>query len=403
MVRPPTSLARHVSLIVASVVTLLALAGGMAVDHLEKQRLYASARNDISAQLDILRTRLETELTESLLLSRGVAAYITAQGDITQTVFNKMAAALLGGSANGRIFTLTRGTIITMVYPPENNQSAIGFDLHTNHEMWPSAERSIQARSPGLCGPVTLVQGGSAIILRNPIFVSDPNGAEEKFFGFVNVVVGVDNIFGNIRREAERLNLDIAIRGRDGLGARGDIIFGSEAIFTQSPVLTEVSLSYGTFLMAALGKGGWDSVGREKLLLSRMLSAALILLVALATFGLAFYQWRRRSDEDAIRQKLEVEVAKRTYELEESLLVIRQSEERFFLAMEACNDGLWDWNIITDSAYFSPAYFRMLGYEPEEFTHNANTWINLVHPDDRAIVSSVAQECISNLKNNVFL
>ena len=42
---------------------------------------------------------------------------------------------------------------------------------------------------------------------------------------------------------------------------------------------------------------------------------------------------------------------------------LRQSEERFKMSMEATNDGLWDWNIGTDETYFSPAYFRMLGYE----------------------------------------
>lgn len=62
-----------------------------------------------------------------------------------------------------------------------------------------------------------------------------------------------------------------------------------------------------------------------------MLSASLILMVGLATFGLAFYQWRRRRDEEAIRQHLEAEVAERTQKLQESLVAVRQSEERFAL------------------------------------------------------------------------
>lgn len=51
-------------------------------------------------------------------------------------------------------------------------------------------------------------------------------------------------------------------------------------------------------------------------------------------------------------------------ERRQSLKAFRESEERFREAMEATNDGLWDWNVETDEIYFSPAYNRMLGYQP---------------------------------------
>lgn len=41
---------------------------------------------------------------------------------------------------------------------------------------------------------------------------------------------------------------------------------------------------------------------------------------------------------------------------------LRASEERFRLAMDASNDGIWDWDLKTDIGYFSPGYYRMLGY-----------------------------------------
>ena len=75
---------------------------------------------------------------------------------------------------------------------------------------------------------------------------------------------------------------------------------------------------------------------------------------------------------------------------------LRQSEERFQQAMEATNDGLWDWNVKSGDVYYSPAYSRMLGYEAAEFANHVQSWIDLLHPDDRAKAVSVNQDCIEN-------
>jgi PAS domain S-box-containing protein len=64
---------------------------------------------------------------------------------------------------------------------------------------------------------------------------------------------------------------------------------------------------------------------------------------------------------------------------EESL---KTSEERLRLALEGTSDGIWDWNLQTGQAYFSPHYFTMLGYEPGEFPGGYESWRRLLHPDD---------------------
>jgi PAS domain S-box-containing protein len=62
---------------------------------------------------------------------------------------------------------------------------------------------------------------------------------------------------------------------------------------------------------------------------------------------------------------------------------LRQSEERLSLAMDATNDGLWDWDLASGKAYFSPRYYTMLGYEPGEFQGSYESWGALLHPEDR--------------------
>ncbi|MFA6011666.1 MAG: PAS domain-containing protein [Desulfobacteraceae bacterium] len=61
---------------------------------------------------------------------------------------------------------------------------------------------------------------------------------------------------------------------------------------------------------------------------------------------------------------------------------LRLSEERFNLAMQGANDGLWDWNMTTDEVYLSPRWVSMLGYEEDELEHHLDTWKQVVHPND---------------------
>ncbi len=61
---------------------------------------------------------------------------------------------------------------------------------------------------------------------------------------------------------------------------------------------------------------------------------------------------------------------------------LRVSDERFALAMEAAQDGLFDWDLRTNSIFYSPGWKRILGYEDDELKNEFETWSTLTHPDD---------------------
>jgi len=60
----------------------------------------------------------------------------------------------------------------------------------------------------------------------------------------------------------------------------------------------------------------------------------------------------------------------------------RLSEERLRLAMDATNDGIWDWNLITDEVYRSPNDLALLGYPPDAALDN-DGWVKHVLEEDR--------------------
>jgi diguanylate cyclase (GGDEF)-like protein/PAS domain S-box-containing protein len=61
---------------------------------------------------------------------------------------------------------------------------------------------------------------------------------------------------------------------------------------------------------------------------------------------------------------------------------LRESEERYALAARGANDGLWDWDLIANKAYFSPRWKSMLGWEEHEIGDNPEEWFRMIHPDD---------------------
>lgn len=73
---------------------------------------------------------------------------------------------------------------------------------------------------------------------------------------------------------------------------------------------------------------------------------------------------------------------------------LRKSEQRLRLALEGADAGFWDWHLPSGTAVFSDRYYTMLGYDPEEFPADFNTWTERIHPDDRTRVVADLQRKI---------
>ena len=61
----------------------------------------------------------------------------------------------------------------------------------------------------------------------------------------------------------------------------------------------------------------------------------------------------------------------------------KELKERMELALFGSKDGLWDWNILDNSIYFSPSWKEMLGFKDSELPNLISSWVDRIHPDDR--------------------
>ncbi len=70
---------------------------------------------------------------------------------------------------------------------------------------------------------------------------------------------------------------------------------------------------------------------------------------------------------------------------------LRHSQERYVLVERAVDDGLWDWNILTDEEYFSPRWKNIVGYRDEELPNHKASFLRLLHPEDRPRIEKATQ------------
>jgi diguanylate cyclase (GGDEF)-like protein/PAS domain S-box-containing protein len=61
---------------------------------------------------------------------------------------------------------------------------------------------------------------------------------------------------------------------------------------------------------------------------------------------------------------------------------LKRSEERFNLAVNGSNDGIWDWHIQTNEIYYSTRCKELLGYAADEIQDTWAEFESRLHPDD---------------------
>ena len=147
------------------------------------QQLLAHQESELSRRLSYL-------LSSTYFLAQEVAR---SSGKFER--FDAFSATLLQRMDGITNLQLAPDGVITQIYPLAGNEKAIGHDILKDDRRKGEAADAIQDRMLTLAGPFELVQGGIAVIGRNPVFLLQPDGSE-KFWGFTSALILLEDLIG---------------------------------------------------------------------------------------------------------------------------------------------------------------------------------------------------------------
>ena len=279
--------------------------------HLEHCAEVNRQRDQVALAMDHARNSLSRELHANINLTQGLSDLVRIQGGMRQDQFDAMARELTSHSDLIRNVALAPGNVIRFIYPREGNEQALGVDYLKTPEQRDAVLQGIAEKRTVVAGPIQLVQGGTAIIGRTPIFLQDmntPKGAQT-YWGMASTVIDFNALIREAQLDKACTDLRLALRGRNGTGSRGEVFWGDASVQASSPVTMDIALPSGSWQMAAVPIKGWP-IFRPFTSVSFLMGFLLSGLLSMLLFQILHISQarsceirRRQATEDALRQK----------------------------------------------------------------------------------------------------
>ncbi|TIP29769.1 MAG: EAL domain-containing protein [Mesorhizobium sp.] len=333
--------------------------GAVFADHQNKVVSDQAVRADVLAKVNLIRAKLEGNINGNLQLVQGLVATVVTEPYMGQQRFASLASNLFGRGSQLKNIAGAPDLVISLMYPMDGNEKAIGLDYRNDERQRVAALRARDERELVLAGPVDLRQGGQGFVGRIPVFVRSA-GNTERFWGIISAVVDVQRLYEASGLLDDGLGIDIALIGKDALGPGGEQFFGNERVAKNNPVTADVLLPSGSWRIAAVPKNGWPSTPDNAWFLRAIMAVAgaLVVIPFLVTGRLIGERQRNYAELSRLSRRLE-------------------------LALEASAIGVWEHDIATNELTWDDRVNEIYG-KPTGERRGYLDWAGAVHPDDLA-------------------
>ncbi|MCV0425370.1 MAG: sensor domain-containing diguanylate cyclase [Roseibium sp.] len=257
----------------ASIVAIVCILVGAAitahVGQLVRNEQVSQHKREAFAGLSETRARLEGELSRTVAHALGIRAYVAQFYDrpFDMADYSEIATDLLEANPSIRSIGLAPDNILRAVYPFEPNKAAIGLNYRMNASQWPAIQQSMLTREVIISGPLELVQGGRALLIRIPVFPATYPGEpmmERAYWGIATLVLDEERLMAAAGIENVVNGLRIAVVERNADDPAKSSIFGDVSVQNQDFVSLPLNLPGGlNWELEGYPQGGWSGDGRN--------------------------------------------------------------------------------------------------------------------------------------------
>ncbi|MGZ0655108.1 sensor histidine kinase [Coraliomargarita sp. W4R72] len=261
-------------------------------------------------EASLLASRIQAETNTTFYLIVGLARLIEINGGISNEQFQDICSRLVSSRPGLRNIAAAPDMVVRYIYPLEGNEAALGLDYDKHPTQRAAAFKVKETGKAIIAGPLTLVQGGEAVVGRFPVYVRSPSLDKLIFWGILSTPLDTAVLYEEAGLFDPSLQSEINIRGRDAQGAEGEVFFGSPAIDDANPVRFPIKLLTGSWEIAAVPKSGWLHKSPDALLI-RSITVTVTGLILLVIF--LYYQFLRRARHSRETEREVARIKERFY------------------------------------------------------------------------------------------
>lgn len=243
------------------------------------------------------KSALEKALYSRIFYTRGIAAYVSQNPDISSSEYASLAQEYIQGDSVINSMALSKDCILSEIYPLNGHEEALGLNLLEHPERKKMVEKTIETHLTFVAGPVELVEGGTAFISYTPIF-DKTNPGTERFWGVADIVIKYNELINEAGLKENENSYKYALRGVNGAGNTGDAFWGDSIIFNQDPVTVSIDLPIGNWVLAAVPEKGWKQyIDQDRTLFLVLLFSSIIISILVWVVANSLAKIRRNEKE----------------------------------------------------------------------------------------------------------
>ncbi|NVK74357.1 MAG: EAL domain-containing protein [Oceanospirillaceae bacterium] len=230
-------------------------------------------------QASVLERRLSAAFTSAQIL-----AYEVEQNRGSGEWFDNFADKLIKSIGGIENLQLAPDGIISNIYPLAGNESAIGLDILSNEQFQEAALLAIKNHQLIAIGPVSLVQGGIAVISRAPIFLNKGT-QHELFWGFASAVIYLDNLLEATKlKQLESEGYQYSLSRKHATTKETILLSSSITPLAEIQASTNLILPVGTWTLKI--SRALDSQLKERKIIGYMISLIVAFLLSIALYAI---------------------------------------------------------------------------------------------------------------------